>query len=306
MLRLGVLGFSEGNGHPFSFSSILNGFSVEALRTAGWGGIADYLRARDASEIGTLDARVTHVWTQDADLSKAIAAASRIDNVVQSPLEMLSAVDGVMILRDDPESHYALAMPFVEAGLPVFIDKPLTLEAGPLSRLGEAVAAGKVFSVAGLRFARELDAARTAISDGYRPTLVRATVVNDWARYGVHMIDAVFGLTSARPTAVTSLTAQHEAFAIEMDDGTLFEVACLGSVPKVFRIDLFGVEGHSSFDLFDNFSAFRRTLARFIEMVKSGTPPIPAADTLASMRTLMAGALSLKEHRRVDLTEVES
>lgn len=306
MLRIGVLGFSEGNGHPFSFSAILNGFSAGAMREAGWPGIADYLRQRDGSEIGGLGARVTHVWAPERAVAQAVATAAFVETVVDDPEEMIGNVDAVMVLRDDAGSHPALAWPFLDAGLPVFVDKPLTLQELELRRFEGALGAGRLFSVSGLRFARELDGARVAVRDGDRPGLIRAAVLNDWPRYGVHMIDAVFGVTPARPTAVTSLrSASVEAFAIEMDDGSLVEVACLGSAAKTFRVDLLGAGGCSSFDLYDNFSAFRRTIVRFLGMVRSGEPPIPPADTLASIRTLIAGVRSRAEGRRVPLAEVE-
>jgi len=48
-LRLGILGFSEGNGHPFSFGAIVNGYDDAAFARVGWDGIHAYLRARKAA-----------------------------------------------------------------------------------------------------------------------------------------------------------------------------------------------------------------------------------------------------------------
>ncbi len=63
-LRLGVVGLSEGNGHPFSFSAIVNGYDDAGMAASGWPVIHDYLRLRDPSEFGGLGAQVTHAWTQ--------------------------------------------------------------------------------------------------------------------------------------------------------------------------------------------------------------------------------------------------
>ena len=72
-IRVGMIGISEGNGHPFSFSAIINGYSDEGLRESGWPVIYEYVRRRDPSEFGIAGLKVTHAWTQDPDTtSKAM------------------------------------------------------------------------------------------------------------------------------------------------------------------------------------------------------------------------------------------
>ena len=304
MIRIGIIGFSEGNGHPFSFSAILNGYSSQGFQASGWAVIHDYLKVRDKSEIGNLGARVTHVWTQDKKLSQAIAAASLIDHVADSPEDMIGEVDAVMVLRDDYESHFSLARLFLDKGIPVFIDKPLTLDQEHLKNLLPEMEAGQLFSTAGLRFARETDIFRTGTMEPVK--LYRAAVLNDWKKYGVHMIDTLFGVTTARPVAVTALPAGHESFAVELDDGAMIQIDCLGNVGKVFRFEAFTGSRHVSVDLYDNFSAFRRVIYHFIEMIRTKQPPIPPQDTITSMKTLISGLWSLRDnHRRVLISEVE-
>ena len=50
--RVGVIGYSAGNGHPFSFSAIINGYSEEDFLTSGWPVINSYLKQREAEEFG--------------------------------------------------------------------------------------------------------------------------------------------------------------------------------------------------------------------------------------------------------------
>ncbi|MGA3008374.1 MAG: Gfo/Idh/MocA family oxidoreductase, partial [Opitutaceae bacterium] len=125
MKTFGIIGLSEGNGHPFSYSSIINGYSDEGLAAAGWPGIYDYVRRRHASEFGLEGWTITHAWTQYPDATKRLCAASRIPHAAADYREFLHAVDAVIIARDDYETHFEMAQPFLEAGLPVFVDKPL-------------------------------------------------------------------------------------------------------------------------------------------------------------------------------------
>ena len=112
-IKLGIIGTNEGNGHPFSFSAIINGFDHEGMKNSGWDVIYNYLKVRDASEFGFDNVKVTHAWTQDPDQTQKLARASRIPNTVVTIEDMLNEVDGVIIARDDYETHYPLAKTYL-------------------------------------------------------------------------------------------------------------------------------------------------------------------------------------------------
>lgn len=290
MFKLGVLGFSEGNGHPFSFAAIVNGFDDQAFGETGWPVIHNYLRRRSADDFGIDGLTVTHAWMPQRGMARALARGCRIGAVVETPDEMLSQVDAVLIARDDWESHLGLARPFLEQGVAVFIDKPLTLAGEELDWFLPYVRSGKLMSCAGLRYAVELDSVRNIPSDYGGIRSIRCAVTNDWERYGVHMIDAIFTLTPARPISVRRLEAStHEAYFMEMDDDSVLLVEPHGPVGPLFNVSVVGRSKASSHDLRDNFSSFRRLLQDFSRMLHTGEPPIPPRDVELSIRTLMAG-----------------
>lgn len=288
-LRLGVLGLSPGNGHPFSFSAIVNGYDPTAFAATGWSVILDYLQRRPAQDFGFPGVRVTCAWTPDPAITRGLCAACRIPTALERPEAMLGRVDAVLLLRDDPESHLRLGLPFLEAGLPLFIDKPLTLQRDELTRFEPHLQAGLLMSCAGLRFATELDGLRADPGRLGRWTALEAEVVNDWPRYGIHMLDAVLGLGAPLPRAIRRLPAAGERFEITLADGTPFTIACLGPGPKKFGLTLYGTAGREVFELGDNFGAFRGLLDCFLSQVRSGRPGIPAGQTLASVKTIIAG-----------------
>jgi hypothetical protein len=181
-------------------------------------------------------------------------------------------------------------MPFLEAGLPVFVDKPLSLDNGDLERFEPHLRSGKLMSCSGLRFAQELDQfrqPRSAWPIG-TPRLVEASVLFGIERYGIHLIEAIASLDPAwgRVSGVTRLAVPHDAWLITLSDGVPFVLHCLGPVGKTFHVSLYGDRAHCHFDLHDNFSAFRRTLERFFQQVKTGTPAIDPDETLAIMRLI--------------------
>lgn len=297
VIRTGVIGVSDGNGHPFSFSAIVNGYSDEGFAESGWPVIHSYLKERRPADFGFDGVKVTHAWTQDDELTRKLCRAANIEHGVSEPQLMLGQVDAVLIARDDWRSHYPLAKPFLDAGLAVFIDKPLSLDLTELAYFKPYLEQGKLMSCSGLRFAKEL----LDVKGLGKMRCINGTVVQDWERYGVHLLDAMFNTVAARPVSIARHPAGHDSFTIAMDDGSVFNVNAIGDGPKTFRLDYFGSRQHLQVDMRDNFSAFRATLDFFFEMCRTGMPAIDPEDTLTIMYTLMAGLAANKEGSHVSI-----
>ena len=85
--------------------------------------------------------RVTHIGGHYPEESEKVAAEYGIGTVVGDPSEMLGKVDAVMVTARDGKYHAGFARPFVEAGVPAFVDKPFTVsvdEAEGLIRLAKS------------------------------------------------------------------------------------------------------------------------------------------------------------------------
>jgi predicted dehydrogenase len=301
---LGIIGVSEGNGHPFSYSSIINGFSPEGLAVSGWPGIYEYVRRRHASEFGLGDWRVTHAWTQNRETTEKLCAACEISNPAADYREFLGKVDAVIVARDDYEVHFQIAQPFLEAGLPVFVDKPLSLDVEELRALTPFLESGQLMSCSGMRYARELDEPRANLAAYGHLKLIRGAIVLSWEKYGIHLLDAAFGMTPARPVSVWMRQSDHSFASVRLDDGMLIQIDALGENAPTFHLELFGTQRNGTFDITDNFSMFRRMLWEFIHSIETGKPAIPAQRTLDVMRVLIAGRISKKEDREVLLDEI--
>ncbi len=282
-MRLGVVGLSEGNGHPFSFSAIVNGYDRAAFAAADWPVILDYLSVEPETAFGFPEVRVTHAWTQDPALTATLCKACRIDHPVERLDDMLGAVDAVLLVRDDWERHAEMALPFLDRGTPVFVDKPLALDPDELARFAPHLEAARLMSTSGLRYSERLAALKARLPALGELRLANAVVVNELERYGIHMLDAAAGLGLAPPAAVTRIRAAHQAYAIELGDGLPMVLHCLGPAERTFRFDVYGRLGHGHVDLLDNFAAFRNTIDRFLRMVRDREPPMPPEDVLRSM-----------------------
>jgi predicted dehydrogenase len=301
---IGIIGVSEGNGHPFSYSSIINGYSPEGLAASGWTGIYDYVRRRHASEFGLGEWKVTHAWTQDAAVTQRLCAACRISHPVGDYREFLGKVDAVIIARDDFENHFSMARPFLEAGLPVFVDKPLSLDLAELGALKPYLEKGQLMSCSGMRYAREMDEPRADLAAYGRVKLIRGAIVLSWEKYGVHLLEAILSLVTARPVSVQTLAADHASSVVRLEDGALIQIDALGECARTFHVEIFGTQRNGAFDITDNFSMFRRMLWQFTESIRTGQPAIPPERTLEIMRVLIAGRIAREEKREVFLHEL--
>ena len=301
---IGIVGISEGNGHPFSYSSIINGYSTEGLARSGWPGIYDYVRRRHLSEFGFEGWKITHAWTQEPESTRQLCAACCISNCAEHYQDFLGNVDAVIIARDDYRTHREIAEPFLEAGLPVFIDKPLSVNLSELQYFKPYLEKGQLMSCSGMRYSRELDEPRTEWETWGQIKLIRGAIVRSWENYGIHLLDAVFSMSPARPLSVRMLGSNHASAAIRLDDGSLVQIDALGDCARTFHLEIFGTKRTGAFDIVDNFSMFRRMLWQFLESIRSGQPAIPAEMTLEMMRILIAGKISREENREVSLDEI--
>lgn len=304
MKAFGIIGLSEGNGHPFSYGSIINGYSPEGLAASDWPGIYSYVRRRHASEFGLFEWKITHAWTQYPESTKKLCAACHIPHLVEDYRELLGKVDAVIIARDDYELHFQMSQTFLEAGLPVFVDKPLSLDVSELRILKPYLEKGQLMSCSGMRYSRELDEPRVNLSSYGRLKLIRGAIVLSWEKYGVHLLEAILSMLPGHPASVQVVPSDHLSAIVLMEDGVLIQIDAMGECAPTFHVELFGTERKDAFDITDNFSMFRRMLWEFVESIRTGRPAIPADRTLDIMRVLIAGRIARNENRVVHLHEL--
>ena len=111
-------------------------------------------------------ARVVSIWGEDASQAAAKAAALGIDRIAASMADALIGVDLAMVIGRFGESHFAATMAALEAGVPTFVDKPLTVNSDQARSLA-AIAMERgipLSSASPLRFAREVAVLKSQIA----------------------------------------------------------------------------------------------------------------------------------------------
>lgn len=306
--RLAMLGMIEGNGHPYSWSGIINGYDPQAMAACPYPAIPAYMGRQPLDSVRIPGMRVTHVWTDAPADAPRVAAASLIPEVVEHAEDVIGKVDAVVIATDDGNDHVRRARPFVEAGLPVFIDKPLATNLADLQQFVQWHRDGKILlSTSGMRYAPEMqvsEAQRDALGD---LRWITSFTCKTWERYGIHALEAVEPLLGRGfKTVQAQSDAGGDVMQVTHTSGVRLTIGALHDAYGSFgAVHLYGTKGDLPLKLTDTYHAFRGQLVAFGDMLHTGIPPLPFEETVEMMAVLIAGIRSRQEGgRAVGIDEI--
>lgn len=293
MLRLGIIGLSSGNGHPYSWSAIFNGYDPQIMETCAFPVIPRYLEKRKFPDDQISGARVTHIWTQDRSLSLHIAAATRIGTIVDRFEDMLDEVDAVLLARDDAERHIEFALPFLRAGMPIYIDKPLALSCSDAYTLLSAQRyTGQLYTCSALRYAKEFQLSTAERASIGSIKQIHAITPKSWEKYAVHVIEPALQLLDAGENTFVSKSFRTEdstTLMAKFSTGQQLLVTSLGAAAAPTALRVIGTSGWQDLYFQDSFNAFRSALIQFTESVRIRRPVIPESFVMRVVALIEAG-----------------
>ncbi len=291
-LKLGIIGLNEGNGHPYSWSAIFNGYNKALMADCPFPTIPEYLGKQQFPRDAIKNARVTHIWAQSLELSKNIAAATNIENIAYKYTDMIGKVDAILLARDDAENHYHFCEPFIRAGLPIYIDKllaPTVLQAQKILALQQYK--NQIFTGSALAYAREFQVFNQlpSLGDLY---YVDACVMKDWSSYGIHIVEPVLKLL-AGSRKIVSIKSHGSSVKrnvmLNYDDGLKVDFISLGIANTPIVIRLFGSRNLIELKFSDTFAAFKAALQAFIDVVRGKALPSSQDFILQTVRIIEQG-----------------
>lgn len=287
-LKLGIIGLSEGNGHPYSWSAIFNGYRPEYMKDCGFPVIPEYLSHQKFPEDCIAGAHVTHIWTQDEAISRHVAAASKIPTVVARMEDLIGQVDAVLLARDDPDNHFAMARPFIEAGLPIYIDKPLAVSREEAERIYALEKhPGQIFTCSALAYSDGVK--REEIGELYH---LDATCIKDWKKYAIHVVEPALRLFDYEMKIVRHSVIANDKrriVTLEWENGLTTTFKTLSKAKCGFQISLYGTEGQQNVDFGGTFFMFRNALQEFVSIVRGEKPNNSRTITMKAIEILERG-----------------
>lgn len=292
MIRAGIVG--TNTSHAGVFAGLLNGIDGRPPQVDG--------------------ARVVGAWSSGTEgLSgfhsdaAGLAQTYGIDGTVTDPSELIGEIDLALILddRDGGVLHPELARPFLEAGVPTFIDKPMALtvgEATGLFALAEQTGT-PLMSCSALRFAAELDALRQD-GAGELSTLI-SIGPGDWYNYGVHAVEAALAVHGPGLESVRRFSSDdRDLTVIEDAAGPRIVIGTLRDASVPFHLTGYGSAGVVQAEVGDYQGFYANTMTAAVRMAATGQSPIEARVTLEVLAILAAGDRSAATGSTIRLDEM--
>lgn len=294
-IRIALLGTDNTHGHQFA--GFINGWSrdVPIPMESKHGFLPQFLSwaktLREAEHdpetpVPSPEARVTSIWCPDRDSAALVARACGIDRHAADPRDAIENADAVLILTEDPESHFELAKPALERGLPTLIDKPLTPDvttSRQLAALADAHGA-PWFTGSAFRFSPSLRRFRDTLPETvkrFRAAYVQ--VSGPLAFYGIHAIEVANCLMPLRDVIeLQGFQAEGRGGALlTLSSSATIMIECLEVLPEPpSHAIVYGERGMASWQSDDTYVAMLRMVRAFVNMAKSKIAPVAAEENL--------------------------
>jgi hypothetical protein len=224
--------------------------------------------------------------------------------LVDKPAEILGKVDAVLIESVDGSVHLERARPFLEEGVPCFVDKPFACSVADARALVELAARKKLpmFSSSSLRYASEVVAYAADKSQGPLHGLSVHGPASLHERnpglfhYGIHAVEILYTLMGPGCERVTCTHEQGaDVVTGRWKDGRLGTVRGIRTGAAPFGFTAYAAKGVKSFAV-GTAVIYRELLKKVIETLTTSKPPIDPAVTVEIVAFIEAAFRSGNNH----------
>ncbi|MBN9117689.1 MAG: Gfo/Idh/MocA family oxidoreductase [Planctomycetes bacterium] len=227
--------------------------------------------------------------------------------LVDKPTDMIGKVDGMLIEAVDGTVHYERAKPFLEAGIPCFVDKPYTCSVEDAKKIAELAAKKKVpvFSSSSLRYAPEVV---DFVADPKRGKLVGCVVYAPASlspipernaglyHYGIHGVEVLYTLMGPGCKRVTCTHEKGVDVATgHWADGRVATLRGIRAGASGYGFVGFSEKAIQPVTVGTKF-IYRELVKKIVEMFKTGKPPLEIAETIEIIGFIEAANRSAANH----------
>jgi len=293
MIRIAMIG-GAGVWHADSFSEMFNGYDRELAKKYN----------KPAYEVRVGGARVTHIWDEDREKARILADVCSIENVVSKKEDVIGKVDAVIIADDCTMQHQKRAEPFLKAGIPTFIDKPLSTDIEEAVSIVEMAKKYKcpVMSCSALRYAKEVEEFRSKQQE-IGDILTGNTICSgDLIFYGIHAFEQLYTVIGPGIKSVQNVGSEGKDIVIVTKiDTRKFVLTVYKEIGYLFQMNLYGTKGWRQVVVEDSSYFYSKMLEKFVEMVKTKQMPFPPEETVEIIKVLVLARKSAATHQEINL-----
>ena len=225
--------------------------------------------------------------------------------LVDDPAEMIGQIDGVLIESVDGSVHYERAKPFLEAGVPMFIDKPFTCSLEHATAIAELAEKNNVpvFSSSSLRYGVEVqelldkqdEFGAVLGADAYSPGSTHPRNPGLF-NYGIHGLETLYALMGAGCTSVWAISTEDvDVVTGAWNDGRIGTVRATRKGAHSYGFTAFCEKKVVSAAI-NSGLIYRELLKRIVEMFETGKSPVDIRETLEIIAFIEAAAISARQN----------
>lgn len=294
MYRIGIIG--SDNSHAEMFSKLVN------------------LPDEKTGELRFPDMRFTCIFGMDAERTRQVADNGRIGTIVDTPARMIGEVDAVMVVFRHGDLHLRHALPFIEEGIPTWIDKPFTIRNDDAKLLLEETRRYGTLLTGGstCKYAPDVLEIKNALENGSSIGKIKTAVMNFPATldneyggiyfYGAHLAEMAMKAFGYNARSVVASKKNGLVTAIVKYDD--FQVT-LHFIPdcKEFYAVLYGENG-TMFKEINIDGCHLKGFSEFAEMLRSRELPFPLEQLYAPVELLNAIRKSFENGNEISISGV--
>lgn len=307
-LSIGIIGMTEGNGHPYSWSAMFNNYNRTYMDQCPFPGIPAYLNKQPEHTIGIAGARITHVCCDKRSDAEDVARCSLIPHVVMQPQDMIGQVDAVICATDIGSEHVERCRPFMEADIPMFIDKPMVDNEDDLRTFIRWRDAGRHFiSSSSMRYIKAMEPFYQNHYEIGKLMYICQPMCKKWETYGIHALEAIFPLLGEGFISIQNTgTYERNMVHITHQSGCDVHIPLSAGMYGAFGNSLLiGSSGSKAITDSDSYYSFKKQLDTFVCFLRTGKEPFPFSETVELMRLVIGGIISREQGgRQVLLSEI--
>lgn len=239
---------------------------------------------------------------RDDEQVEAFMEKFKIEKHCKSLEELADYVDIGLIHSCNWDNHLRQAMPFIERGKPVFIDKPIVGKLNDCKRLEELTAKGAiVLGSSSVRYCEEIAQflAKPEEERGKILSIFGTSGVDEF-NYGIHIVEAIGGLlgTGAKSCkfAGRSVVDGHtcETFLVRFASGVTAVYNTSWNTWQPFEMVIMTTKTTEHFRI-DSGKIYDALLNRIFEYMETGKEMASMLELTESVKIMLAGRIS-REH----------
>lgn len=257
------------------------------------------------------DLELIGVYGYEKAPSQTIVDEGLTDYIAENPEDFLGKADAVIITARHGDLHYEYAMPYIKAGIPMFVDKPFCVKEENAKEMIETAKETGALLCGGssLKFLEELKPLRRyANSHEVVGGSIAAPISmdNEYAGfyfYSQHLIEMLFATFGSEVKSVYAECKDPKKNRLNVIfEYENFDVTAQYYDSYIYNAAVYAKEGTMSSAIQDVVYCYDYELDEFATMVRTGKMPHTHEQLIKPVTLLAAIEKSYTEQKKVELT----